>query len=224
MRQAVPFGSGATLQLIEDQRLDVDLRGGFQRGLPDDACARPEDDRWRAFCADIRSAPLEPARLRLLRKDGTVLGTLTLERPIADLVVMDSLVPGHRWYAVNVDLTSDVGSYSGPVLRLLDSRADTLKWATARNEHDTSEEIDLPTTPKTAWRLSTSARDHARDILLVACRPDFAQPDAKDSAAFLTTYSRFTRVGNAWRKTSRSVPGIWWNEGEFPSTSLFPPS
>jgi hypothetical protein len=222
VHQSAPIGVGATLQLLEDPRIDSSLRTGFQRGLPDDACVDPGTERWKAFCADVRAAPLRPARLSVVDKDGATRASMTLERPIAELIVIDSLTSGHRWYGISVDLSAELGSYSGPLLRLLDAQQDHLAWARAADEHGRDEDIGLPTTLKTAWRFSNRESGSARDILLVACRPDLSGQSAKDTAAFLITYTRFAYKGDGWHRQSRTVPGFWENEGDFPPQSLFP--
>jgi hypothetical protein len=152
------------------------------------------------------------------------LDTTTVERPIAELSLLDSSTTGSPLYAVTVDLSAEMGSYSGPYVRLLDGRARRFEWVRARDTHTGElEEIHLPTTLKTAWRLVRRDDGRGSDILLVACRPDFeATASSHSTRLFRITYTRFAFEQAEWRMQRRSTPGFWENEGDFPVRSSFP--
>ena len=210
----------ARLELLEDARITPSIRAVFQRGLPDDACADSPADSLRAFCAAIVRRPLLPALLRLIDGHGTPLDSVPLERSIGDIVLA---IPasGARpaVFGVSVDLSAEAGSYSGPLLQLLDPRDRRLRWLRARDvASDSTVDVFLPTTLKTGWKIIPADGGAGPEILLVACRPAFGE----NGSDFKITYTRFFMERGGWRRVQRTVPGFWENEGDFPVRSLFP--
>jgi hypothetical protein len=223
VRQHLPLTNGARLELLEDARITSALRKDFTRGLPDDSCSDRPNAAWRVFCLEIHDHPLHLAQIRVVARTQAQTGAATLERPVAELSVLDSAIIGRPIYVLTVDLSAEAGSYSGPYARLMDSGEQSIHWlrATDVTTHRT-EEIRLPTTLKTGWRLAPKKLGGVNDILLVACRPDFDQQTKTDSAAFVITYTRFSFSNGTWSKNTRAVPGFWENDGAFPDESLFP--
>lgn len=72
--------------------------------------------------------------------------------------------------------------------------------------------IQLAQTLKAAWQRVEEPSADA--LLVVRCQPS--------GGDFQTTYSRYEVVGKTWRVRSRSAPGLWESEGDFPSASAFP--
>lgn len=211
---------GARLQLLEDERITPAIRATFQRGLPDDTCATPGTDSIRVFCATIARRPLRSAVLRLIDPTGPTHDSLALERPIADIVlVIPASDSEPAVYGVSVDLSAGLGSYSGPLLEVLDLHDHHLVPLRARDvTTDSLVTVFLPTTLKTAWQVVPVDGRAGPDILLVACRPTFET----QSGGFQVTYTRFSREGTQWRRYARTAPGFWEDDGDFPARSLFP--
>jgi hypothetical protein len=215
--------AGDRLESLEDDRITETLRGRFQRGLPDDGCATPLDALSSRFCEAIRLRPLRPALIRIITAAGRELDAAAVERPIAELTQIDSVSEGRRLYGVAIDLTAEAGSYSGPFVRLLNEGSRRLDWVRARDvESGQVEEVHLPTTLKTAWRVAKGTDGRGSDILVVACFPGPVSGGGDVTNNFRITYTRYSFEDGEWRRYQRSIPGFWENEGEFPERSLFP--
>lgn len=214
----------ARLELLEDSRITPALRASFQRGLPVDACAQPATDVVHAFCDTIRKHLLLPALVRFVDSSGRDLDTTTLERPIADvMLVIDDPAASRRVYGVGVDLTADAGTYSGPYVRLLDQRSRRFEWLRARDSvSDEVEEVHLATTPKAAWQVAAGPDGSNSEILTVACRPTFADKKAGTGDGFQVIYDRYTFIGADLQRHRRAERGFWENDGRFPARSRFP--
>lgn len=213
----------AKLQILEDDRITPALRPSFQRGLPNEACAAPRTASLRAFCTDIAAHQLRSALVRLTDTAGAELDLATLERPIADALLV---IPGSdsepAVYGVSVDLTAEMGTYSGPLVQLLDARSRRLTWLRARvPAADSTAEIFLATTPKTAWQVVPREDGTGHEILMVACRPILTGPPT-DAVGFEIIYTRFSSTANEWRRFQRSQRGCWEDDDAFPPRSRFP--
>jgi hypothetical protein len=228
IRQAVTLPATdvpeARLELLEDSRITPATRAIFQRGVPDDACASPTNETVHAFCDTIRHQLLRPAMLRIADASDRDLDTTTLDRPIADIMlVIDDPAASRRFYGVSVDLTADMGTYSGPYVRLLDQRSRRFDWLHSRDSSSGEvDEVHLVTTPKTAWRLAPGPDGSNSDILSVACRPTFADKKKGTKDGFEVVYDRYTFVGNELQRHRRAERGFWENDGQFPPRSRFP--
>jgi hypothetical protein len=217
-------GPEGKLELDEDSRITPAARASFQRGLPDDACARPLTDAVRTFCDSIRHQPLHSAMVRLIDSAGHELDTALLERPIANLMlVIDD--PGNlrRVYGVSVDLTADMGTYSGPYVRLLDQHARRFDWLRARDSvtGDVAE-VHLVTTAKAAWQVVPGPDGASNQILAVSCRPTFADAKTGTKDGFAIDYYRYAFKGNELVRHLRTERGFWEDDDNFPPRSRFP--
>lgn len=162
---------------------------------------------------------LRPAIVRLVDRSGAERGRLTLERPAAELKRI-AISKRDSATEVNVDLSADAGSYSGPLVRFLSMDNGHIAWTQVVDSAGHHADLALPTTLKTAWQFASSGG--RPEILLVSCRPDFSRPASDTAAAFVTTYSRLYMLGGVWHRVDRQVRGIWENDGDFPERSLFP--
>jgi len=107
------------------------------------------------------------------------------------MLVLPASASAPAVYGVSVDLTVEAGTYSGPLVQLLDARSRRLTWLRARDATaDSTAEIFLATTPKTAWQVVPSEDGTRHDILMVACRP-ITSGRATD-VGFQIIYTRFS--------------------------------
>jgi len=212
----------AKLQILEDDRITPAVRPSFQRGLPDEACAAPRTDSLRVFCTDIGRNQLRSALVRLTDATGAELDLATLERPIADAVlVIPASASTPAVYGVSVDLTAEAGTYSGPLVQLLDARSRRLTWLRARDAAaDSTAEIFLATTPKTAWQVVPREDGTGHDILMVACRP--ITSGRVTDVGFQIIYTRFSADTAGWHAYRRTDRGCWEDDEAFPLRSRFP--
>ncbi|OWQ85480.1 hypothetical protein CDN98_16290 [Roseateles terrae] len=165
-----------------------------------------------------------PASLQLVGCDGHVLSQLPLSAPLAQLDPRPLRGAPHPTFLVSADFTQEAGSYNGPVTTAVEVVSNRLQVAMAHPVKANAEAegkdkgkgkplpIQLAQTLKAAWQ---RVEGPSADALLVVR----SQPSGGD---FRTTYSRYEVVGKAWRVTSRSEPGLWESEGDFPAVSSFP--
>lgn len=164
--------------------------------------------------------PEGAASLQLVGCDGRVLSQLALAAPLAQLDPRPLRGAPHPTFLVSADLTQEAGSYNGPVTTAVEVVSNRLQVAMARPVKAEAEgkgqgkpvPIQLAQTLKAAWQ---RVDGHSADVLLMVR----SQPSGGD---FRTTYSRYEVVGKAWQVTSRSEPGLWESEGDFPAVSAFP--
>ncbi|MEP6495804.1 MAG: hypothetical protein ABJF01_24185 [bacterium] len=211
---------GLRVEILEDARITPALRPLIEAAYGEAPCAADNSQRPPELCAELAQRPLEPAIVRLIDSRNRELGRLPLERATAEVLRVpvsraDSLL------GVQVDLSAGIGSYSGPLVRFVNTRGGRLAWMSIVNDvTGRSSDLSLPTTLKTAWRANLDA-PHP-ELLLVACRPDLETMDAGGEARFVVTYSRLDLRDDGWHRTDRRAPGCWENEGAFPPRSLFP--
>jgi hypothetical protein len=75
---------------------------------------------------------------------------------------------------------------------------------------------------KTNWKLVKSKDGNSKDILHVACRPNF-ENKSEDEDRFLIYYDRFCFDGKGWVRYQRVEKGFWEVDAEdFPPLSKFP--
>ncbi len=190
------------------------LRIALAPGLTDDVVARD----WQTG----EPHPEGAASLQLVGCDGRVLSQLALAGALAQLDPRPLRGAPHPTYLVSADLTQEAGSYNGPVTMAVEVVSNRLQVAMAHPVKANAEAegkgdgkpvpIQLAQTLKAAWQ---RVDGRSADVLLMVR----SQPSGGD---FRTTYSRYEVVGKAWRVTSRSEPGLWESEGDFPAVSAFP--
>ena len=209
-------GFDGRLELLDDMRLTSDL-GKMLWGSGGPEMALDEND---PHYKDFTSTPLRKAVLRLRNAHRIIIAETTLEREQAR-VRFERLHPDLRTILVTTDLSAGFGSYSGPLTELLEVAGGRLETVVARNtESGLSKPIRLLSTLKTAWKLvpATGDQNNLKDILEVACRPDFDSKEAK----FFVTYTRYHWDGKEWIVLTRKVHGFWEDEGSFPALGQFP--
>lgn len=164
------------------------------------------------------------ASLQLVGCDGQVLSQLRLAAPLAQLDPRPLRGAPHPTFLVSADLTQEAGSYNGPVTTAVEVVSHQLQVAMAQPVDAAGKgsgpgtakgkpvPIQLAQTLKAAWQRVEEPSADA--LLVVRCQPS--------GGDFQTTYSRYEVVGKTWRVKSRSAPGLWESEGDFPSVSAFP--
>jgi hypothetical protein len=206
-------GIDGTLQVLTDSRLGRELQKQMW-GVGDWSFVLPQDDARRA---EFEHSPLKNAQLRIVTDTGVVLRNVSLERPLAK-VAEAHFGKGRTSFFVAVDYSVGFGSYTGVTTLLLDIVVDKFQWTEA-TEADTrqSEQIRLPDTLKTAWKLVPF---HGKqDILLTYCRPAKVQVSGRE---FVVGYVRYRFDGKQWLKYERVRNGIWESDEAFPPSSSFP--
>jgi len=209
-------GFNGQLELLEDVRLTPDLEKTLWGSGGPDMALDQSDPRYK----DFTSTPLRKAVLRLRDAHRKIVAEKTLEREQAR-IRFEQLYSGLRTILVTTDLSAGFGSYAGPLTELLEVAGGRLETIIAKNaESGLSKPIRLLSTLKTAWKLVPTASDqnNLKDILEVACRPDFDSKDAK----FFVTYTRYHWDGKGWIVLTRKVHGFWEDEGSFPALGRFP--
>ncbi|MRR07341.1 MAG: hypothetical protein EG828_10435 [Deltaproteobacteria bacterium] len=154
----------------------------------------------------------EPAVLELRGCKGQLLDRLTLDAPLARLDPVPLRGAPAATYLVSVDLTQSAGSYNGPLTFPVQVVNNHLRRVVAISSDGRMEPIHLALTGKAAWKkMSIKGIDN---FLSVSC-----QPQDKD---FVIFYRRYSPTRGGWRVHTRSVPGFWESDGEFPEIEQFP--
>ncbi len=179
--------------------------------------------RERSMLAVEQYSPEEPetpcnARLLLVGKNNVPVATQELERPLAKIAAIQLIGGRPASFALTVDYSSGIGSYSGPATRFFDVIAGSMQWLQAQDSTTGKlQEIRVASALKTEWQPFPHGRN--QDLLEVSCRPRFN--DEQDDS-FEVTFKRYRFNGRDWLLYSRSEKGFWENEGAFPQESLFP--
>jgi hypothetical protein len=185
-------GIDGSLEVLRDGRLTASDIKAMQEHDPD---AAPEN------APRFKSDPLKPATLSLKSLDGRLVQSLTLEKPYASIEAIE-IAKGKRIILLTQDYSVGMGSYNGPITRILETTPRSMRWVRAHNAVTGKEDmISLMRSLKTAWNFSRSGA--ATDILAVSCRPS----DSMDK--FKTTFSRYHHNGQGWILRTRSEGGLW---------------
>jgi hypothetical protein len=212
--QSVPVASNISLLMLEDANLPMSYQPDF---------LDPNSSK---------SEPL-PAKLVLINRGGQKNLNLTrngVGRIHANEFVYSQNAAQGRIeptrlggaYLVMFDDSAGFGSYSGQETVLFDLRGGRLERVTARGDNGVAVPITLGNRLKSAWRIA-NAREGEETIEWVDCKPIFPRSDLKSTRAdFLTTFTTYRLTDGIWHYRSRTVPGYWESEGDFPAHSQFP--
>lgn len=208
-------GVDSELVLLEDARLTPKLL----------------DLMWGTGGIDIEDDPAlaifkndlpHNAVIQIMARDGSVGDRLELEQPLVKLQTQHLYGDSKITYLVTVDYSAGFGSYSGPITLPVDIREGHLHWLEATNKATgKTEQIRLMKSLKTVWEFADTADGKGKQILHVACRPDF-NSKAKDDSAFTITYTRYYFDRTKWMYVDRKVQEFSEFEEGFPSRKLFP--
>jgi hypothetical protein len=207
------------VEFLEDDRIrfeQLPRDGGVLGGNPCDPVLEEPVPR---FCRTVKGR-LRPARLRLVTDDGRDLSTLEMERPIASVEPV-ALRAGIESFQVTVDLSAGFGSYSGPLSKFAEVSNGKLRWlATQDASTGKTTDISVMSSLKTAWRLAPAVGGD-REILEVACRPDFDASTTDAGMDFLVRLTRYAVEGDEWHRYVRVEKGFWEDDAKFPDRSRF---
>lgn len=205
-------GIDGALQVLTDSRLSGELRNQMW-GVGDWSFVLPQGDVRRA---DFERNPPRNAELRIVTDTNLVLRKAPLAQPLARLTEA-RVRNGKPSFLVAVDYSVGFGSYAGVTTLLLDVVEDQFQWAEASIDTQEAEQIRLPATLKSAWKLVPFRGN--QDILWVYCRPAKVQVAGHE---FVVGYVRYRFDGKRWLKHERLRNGFWESDESFPTLSSFP--
>jgi hypothetical protein len=103
-------GRDGTLEVLRDRRLTTDDINRLEQHDPDND---PSHD------SEYSDTSLKKARLELKAEDGHVVSSMELEKPYAKLDAVP-ISPHHRAILVTQDFSIGMGSYNGPITKVID--------------------------------------------------------------------------------------------------------
>jgi hypothetical protein len=176
--------------------------------LPHGVSSRVVDRDW----ASGKQHSEASAVLELRSSNGKLLDKLTLDAPLARLdpnSLRGAPAPTHL---ISVDLTQPAGSYNGPLTFPVQIVNNHLQRVVALTSDRHLAPINLAMTGKAAWkRIFIKGTD---SFLSVSCQ--------RQDRMFVTFYRRYYPTRSGWRVRSRSTPGFWESDCEFPDIKQFP--
>lgn len=133
-------------------------------------------------------------------------------------------------YLFTLDKSIGMGSYNGPTTCFYEINDGKLKKVEyIDNTTKKREQIALMRSLKTDWKFVNSKDGKSKDILHIACRPNFGNQinsSEEEGDDFLVYYDRFQFNGKEWVKYTRVEKGFWEAEpddaDEFLPLSKFP--
>ncbi len=131
---------------------------------------------------------------------------LSLDAPLAKLdasPLRGAPVPS---FLVTTDLTAPAGSYNGPLTRVVQVVDGHLSFANAIDDAGHTQPIAVALTGKAAWRRAVV---DGREVLL-------SVSSQLQSDAFVTRLSCFFLDEAHWHLRTRSEPGLWESDADFP--------
>ena len=169
--------------------------------------------------AGFKEVPARNALIRVVDRNGRVVDSEDLERPLARVGAVHLYPNAMATYLLTVDYSAGFGSYSGPITYLVEVAGGHLHWVESADAQGKHAKISVMNSLKTAWKI-VGAGSGGKEILQAACRPTNATMKTGDD--FTTTYSRYFFDGVQWRVVSRTLPGFTEFEDGFPSRLHFP--
>lgn len=123
-------GFDGFLQLLQDKRLEG-INSEERRGDPEFMWCRDLLSELEDFCASIKERPFLPAMVRLVRLDGSVANSRTMERSLASMASHHLYGSKKPTYFITVDYSIGMGSYNGPITFLVELSSGKLQWLKA---------------------------------------------------------------------------------------------
>jgi hypothetical protein len=214
-------GIVGVLQLLQDSRLTKDAYNANGAAIEDIIY---EDEQLLPLFKD--NPPLGSV-LRILSQHEKFLRISESHTydlvPVAwleEVMLSDS---GRPSYLFTLDESIGMGSYAGPVTyfyNIIDGKLKPIEYFDKKTGK--REQIVLMRSLKTNWKLVKSKDGKTKDILHIACRPNF-ENKSKDEVEFVVYYDRFHFDGNEWVKYQKIEKDFWEAEGEdLPPLSKFP--
>ena len=212
-------GIAGSLQILQDRRITPTLRK-LMWGISNepDFVLSEDDVRQKQFAVE----PLRHAHLRLVDLSGRVTVDEQFDVPLAEIKVAHLYGTSFPTYLVTLDYSIGMGSYAGPTTTFAEIRNGHLAFVHASETGGTRDtQLSLMRSLKADWRIVRGDKGNLNEILSVACRPDFRDPNRDD---FIIIYSTFRFDGMRWHLSLRQQVGFWENEGEnsWPDRGNFP--
>ncbi|WP_189045632.1 hypothetical protein [Aliidongia dinghuensis] len=214
MHQSLPLdratnGVDGALQILEDARLTPALRRNMWGQTADTDLVLAEKNPLRKSFAKM---PLKPAHLRLVDNAGKVVEDQAFEVPLAELD-RQQLHDGPATVLLTTDHSIGTGSYAG---------LETSLWAVVQGElmpEPLPGRKVLVGSLKNAWKIveeKTPQGAAAKAVQVVACHPNFANPNWAATEEFVVELTTYRFAGGAWQAATNSLTGYWENDGAWP--------
>jgi len=214
-------GLDGSLQLLQDERVVGPIRDELWGSDCHMWCFDGTD--LREFCASIGKKPLLPAMVCLVRTDGSVADSRTMERELASLTVHHLYDSRRPTYFVTADYSVGAGAYNGPSTFLAEVKEGKLQWLEVYNpKTGQKQEIVLKKALKRAWKLLPRALGPGQQIVTVEGWPKFTEDTGGAPLNFERIYTRFHFDGLRWLRFERREAGDFFDEGDFPNADEFP--
>lgn len=185
------------IQLLQDSRLPTTPRNEIWGYL-----ARREDDPASPFA----KAPARNAVLRIVDRGGRLVEEKQMERPLAAMETASLYGDDRITYLITVDFTAGMGSYNGPITSLVEVVGGKLQWVQALDKTTGKRgQISLMNSLKTVWKIADAPADGAKDVLLVACRPNWSSLADEN---FYLIRVRYSFDGKSWVISQREEKGF----------------
>lgn len=197
---------GKQLVVMQDQRISQKLILAMKSHDPEN---NPES------LPIFKKDPLKHIVLRLLAKDGKELSRLELDKSFAEIGEKKVNKDGKKIIVVTQNFGIGMGSYNGPVTKILRIENNKISWENVLDlQSKTEVPIALLRSLKSAWNFTSRNRLGEIDILKVSSRPD----EEMKKSGYRTTFSRYHFLQNKWilKEVSRDL--LW--EAEDGSTQL----
>ena len=193
-------GFDGSLEVWRDKRLtDADLKIMREHDPDSDPANGPR----------FKAVPVKPAVIRLKSEDGHLIQSLILEKPMAEIEAKNIGMKGQRIFLVTQDFGIGMGSYNGPITRILEVTPKSAAWAEALDRRSGKKtRISLMRSLKSAWSFTPAKTGGVEDILEARSYPD------ETSDGFTTSFSRYHRDRRGWTTRVRTEPGLWESEDD----------
>lgn len=207
-------GVDGRLELLQDSRLDESLRSILWNGAAVDSLPT-NHFYWQRF----KDRPPQPAMIRVVDENGTVLEKMSFERPLAKCERIFLYPNKFPTFLLAVDYSIGMGSYAGPATSLVEIAGGALRIIEALDDTSKQREpIRLMRALKREWKLVSL---HAgTTILSVSCHIKWPQPPG--GTTFAISFSRYQHDGKQWVRYSKTEEGLWESDQPFPPASVFP--
>jgi len=170
--------------------------------------AHDVDEAWGTG-ADV---PHAAAQLQWQDAKGRVQATRALESPLARMQAAPVRGLDCPTRLVAVDLTTEAGSYNGPLTRAFQACSAGHEALKCRDASGHAQEVRLVESGKSTWKRHRHAS--SEEWLQVSSAPR--------DAGFVTNYERYLIRSGQCLVKRRQVPGIWEADDRFPDRSAFP--
>lgn len=192
-------GFAGSLEVLRDKRLtDADLKD-IQEHDPD---SDPTDG------PRFKAVPMKAAVVRLKSETGQLIQSLALEKPVADLEAKNIGMKNKRIFLVTQDFGMGMGSYNGPITRILEVTPKSAAWVEALDRRSGKKSrISLMRSLKSGWNFTPAKKEGVEEILEARCYPN------ETLEGFTTSFSRYHYGRQGWTRLTSTEPRLWESEG-----------